>query len=683
MTIADFVAITGDTTRLPVNTAIEELRRFIADRRDGRQLPITALGESSAVPPGTIVLGTPGHPAIARWLQEGKLAIPGAAAGGSASVDAYEIAVVDGCIAVAGANPRAVLYGAFELEDILAADEGLPDGFRSRATPGMGMRLLHPRARGGFHSYVEEDFEFIARAGANVAHLSHDWMGEKNLFSFVPSSEFPDAIDTPNLERNRERMRQYLEWCERYGLDAALWLTEIVCQGGPWVPDETRERFLQRFPAEVLEDTGTYQGKLLCLAHPRVERAYREMVRRLLTDFPQLGTVLVFTRDANGELCDPTRCPRHDGISKHRQYNRLLALLLEEGRSVRPDFQVFLVGWGWHFRGDPEFLPLLASLPDGAGLTSLPDGEAWSFDRKRTDDLVQQRQATRARGQSFLGYDIFFWGDDTQFPVTELYDFPLGVAAKLGRWTDLGADGFFDQWGTQAEYVANNAVALRQMVFHPELTAPGAAAAFVRELAAAQYGEAAAAHVVAAWEEIEAAQQIQSDHTYFWHPLRPNWSGAVLASPLNAEALRAVTLHPEPPKPHGDIDHAPHRDGLTAARVLGQVLPAAADHFGRAVASLEAALEAIDPDHRSQYEHWYRARSEYDDGADAGARARLTPRQSLEKQLVAVRTHERVQRQMGWFFEAFAIAHELPATASPERAAALARLAAISAAAGR
>ena len=105
-----------------------------------------------------------------------------------------------------------------------------------------------------------------------------------------------------------------------------------------------------------------------------------------------------------------------------------------------------------------------------------PDGEAWSFDRKTTDLLVKSRALTREKGQTFLGYDIFFWGDDTVFGeikdsklppglgITKLYDFPLGIAAKIRRWQALGADGFFDQWGTQAEYVPCNAVALRELV---------------------------------------------------------------------------------------------------------------------------------------------------------------------------------------------------------------------------
>ena len=129
------------------------------------------------------------------------------------------------------------------------------------------------------------------------------------------------------------------------------------------------------------------------------------------------------------------------------QYNRLLALMAEEGRKVRPGFQVFSVGWSWNFRGDPDFFPQQAALPAGAGLTMPPDAEAWSFDRKTTDLLIKSRSLTREHGQTFLGYDIFLWGDDTVFGeikgshlprgITKLYDFPLGIAAKLRRWQGL------------------------------------------------------------------------------------------------------------------------------------------------------------------------------------------------------------------------------------------------------
>jgi hypothetical protein len=371
--------------------------------------------------------------------------------------DAYEIAWLDGCLALNGANARAVLYGVFELEDVIAEHGGVPADLARRAKPSMKLRLLHPRVQGGFHGYRKSDFEFLAHCGGNVAHLTHDWMREKTLFSYISSTEFPKAEDTKALERNRARLRQYLDWCKLYGLDAAMWLCEIPCQGGPWTPEPVRKAFLDRFPAECLSDTGTYQGKLPCLAHPRVEQEYRRMMRLFLTDFPGVSMLLVFT-----------------------------------------------------------------------------------------------------------------------------------------------ADGFFDQWGTMAEYMQCNAVALRELVLHPENAAPDICDTWAQSLAARRFGPVAAPQVLAAWKEIEVARLIQSDHTYYWHHLRSAWSGPVRRSPLIVEALKTATLGGgEPPKPHGQREYSPYRDDIARAQALAPALKEAAGHFGKALAHLQAALPLVRDDARS------------------------------------------------------------------------------------
>ena len=509
-------------------------------------------------------------------------------------------------------------------------------------------------------------------------------MREKTLFSFVPSTAFPKAADVKALERNRASLKKYLDWCQLYGMSAAVWLCEVPCQGGPWTPEPTRKAFLDRFPAECLSDCGSYQGKLPCLAHPLVEQEYRRMMRQFLTDFPGVSMLLIFTGDSNGDLCDPATCPRHQGVSKLTQYNRLLALMAEEGRKVRPDFQVFSIAWSWKFRGKPDYFPQQAALPAGAGLTMPPDGEAWSFDRKTTDMLVKARGLTREKKQTFLGYDIFFWGDDTVFReikdgrlppglgITKLYDFPLGIAAKLQRWQQLGADGFFDQWGTMAEQVQCNAVALRELTFHPEHLSADKLGPWAQSLAARRFGSAAAPDVLAAWKEIEAAQQIQSDHTYFWHHLRPQWSKPVLQCPLTLEALQAADFShngqpsAEPSKPHGSQDYSPYRDAVTCARNLAPALREAAAHFSKALAHLQAAASQVPDDTRSSLDHWHHP--------EPDAPARLTPRQVLDEQIISVRLQEQCQLRMSRFYEAWALVKTLPPAATPEHKAAIQRL---------
>lgn len=654
--------IEADAHQLPLKTAAESLRAFLQARLEGHEFAVQPPGQSPPAP-GSAVIGTPETlPHLVDWL-----ASRGVTNQPSATHDGYAIVASDDALVLIGANPRAALYATYRLEDLLALDGGVPANRVERGEPALDLRLLHPRAHGGFLSYGQADIEFIVRCGGNIAHLTHDWMGEKTLFSFAPCSEFPRAIDRDTLERNRAGLRKYLDWCSQYGLGSALWLCEVVCQGGPWVPEEARQGFLERFPQECLSDTGTYQGKTLCLAHPLVEQAYRNMARRLVEDFPELDMVLVFSIDSNGELCDPEKCVRHRDVSKLTQYNRLLALLAEETRKVRPGLQVYSIGWGWHFRGDSDYLRQQAELPSGIGLTSPPDGEAWSFDRKLTDTLVEYRRVTRDHGQPLLGYDIFLWGDDTVFPATELYDFPLGVAAKLRRWTDLGVDGVFDQWGTQAEYIQSNAIALRTMFFDPELTGAQRAEDFAWKLARDQFGDAAGEQVFAAWREIEAAQQIQSDHTWYWHHLRPGWAGVVRNSPLTLEALRSATLSGgEPPKPYRGQDYAPLRDDISRAKALGPALGAAADHFDNAVRHLERALELVPQGLRSAYEHWY--------ALNAAGAGPLTPREQLGKQLVAVRLHARMQRRFSRFFEAWAVAQTIPTEGQAGREEALAKI---------
>jgi hypothetical protein len=653
------------STQPPIHTAAESLQRFLKDQWHCETISLVDRpADEEKLAPGTILLGTPTDtPALARWAKDGRLTIDEATPAG----DAYELAVVDGCVVVNGASARAVLYGVYELQDVIMEHGGVSADLRRRAAPALRLRLLHPRVRGGFDAYRRSDFEFLARCGGNVAHLSHDWMGEKTLFQFVPCPDFPRAVDAQYLESRRKHLRQYLDWCNEYGLDAALWLCEIPCQGGPWTPEAARQAYLEHFPAECLSETGTYQGKVLCLAHPTVERAYRRMARQFFTDFPEIKLMLVFTLDSNGELCDPARCPRHQGVSKLTQYNRLLTLLQEEGRAVRADVHVVSIGWGWTFRGDPAYLAQQAALPAGMGLTSPPDGEAWSFDRKRTDALAAYRDTTRQHGQLFLGYDIFLWGDDTVMPQTNLYDFPLGVAQKLRRWNALGVDGVFDQWGTQAEYVQGNAVALRELTFHPEWAELGNIDAWAESLAVRRFGRAAAADVLAAWREIEAAQQIQSDHAYYWHHLRPSWAGPTLDCPLTVDALLKVELRGgEPPKPCGALDYAPLRDDIARAKALGPALTQAADHFQQALTHLQRALDTVPADQRSALDHWY--------APEQGAPARLSSRQLLEEQITAVRLHAKTQRRMGRFFTAFALVKSLPSADASGHAEAVTQL---------
>lgn len=674
-----FTRINVVSSALPIHTAQENLHAFMKN-----QCPQVNVSIVTDVDPiaGDIVIGTTAdNPILKRWVEEGHISL-----NASDSVDdRYEIVELNGCIAVNGATPRAVLYGVFELEDIFAANNGIPAGFKSFAEPSMKIRILHPLSpngerSGGFNKYLKSDFEFIARCGGNFAHLTHDWLRQKTLFSFVPSTVFPDAADQKSVEENRKLLRQYIDWCKPYGLQAAMWICEMPCQGGAWVPEPRRQAFLEHFPAECLSESGTKQGKVLCLGNPKVEEEYRRMVRQFVTDFPEISMFLVFTLDSSGELCNPATCPRHHNVSKLTQYNHLLSLMAEEGRKINPDFQVIFIGWSWKFRGDPEYFTQQEAFLDGTGISLPADNEAWNYDRKITDLMVLSREIAQQHRQTFLGYDNFLWSDDTWWGdsknngttlpegTTKIYDYPLGIAAKLRRWQKLGADGFFDQWGTRAEYVQLNAIAMRELVFHPENTSPKFIQRWAESLTERRFGKEATPSLLSAWKEIEQAQQLLSDHTYFWHIQRPMWSGPVLKCPLTLEALQSTDIDKktEPSKPYGSFDYAPLRNDIDCAKALVVPLNQAAEHFGKALAYLEKAMPLVSKKTSSAFDHWYQA--------EPGAPSRLTPQKLIEEQIISVRLQEAVQRRMSRFFDACSLVKTLPDQGTPAYEEALLKL---------
>jgi hypothetical protein len=180
---------------------------------------------------------------------------------------------------------------------------------------------------------------------------------------------------------------------------------------------------------------------------------------------------------------------------------------------------------------------------------------------------------------------------------------------------------------------------------------------------------------LSAWKEIEAAQQIQSDHTYYWHHLRPQWSAPVLQCPITLEALKTTELthnghsSAEPSKAHGSHDYSPFRDDVTCAQHLAPALREAAAHFSEALAHLEVATQQVPDDARSSLDHWHQP--------ETGTPARLTPRQALDDQIIAVRLQEQCQLRMSRFFEAWALVKTLPPTGTAEHKAAIERLAAL------
>jgi hypothetical protein len=214
----------------------------------------------------------------------------------------------------------------------------------------------------------------------------------------------------------------------------------------------------------------------LCVSHPTVREYYRDLMKRLLSDYPEFEGLFFFPGDNGTEICDHT-CPRcrETGLDSWgltiRYVNELYAALTE----VKPDFKFYFAVWN---KNKPEDAPIiqrfLDDLDPGIGLCmSLTDN--YVDERKSGPMTFNQPWVNWAKpGDSFLrttaraneqGRDIMIMGEISQYevwdPVCHNVPNPHKVLEFLKNVEGVGgANAIMDYWGHRAPFIshANHAV---------------------------------------------------------------------------------------------------------------------------------------------------------------------------------------------------------------------------------
>lgn len=549
-----------------------------------------------------------------------------------------------------GSHPRALLQGVFALQEALAAGEAIVDGWRREGEFHYSERIFHAR----FQPWPGEraDVRFLAHLGATHCLVCHDWHNSRrSLQGYVASPIFPRAIPPEEVAENHRGLRRLLDDCADHGLGAMLWITELPCQGGPWVPPENRAEFLTRYPGDVLSDSGTYEGQVLCFSHPQVQAFYRDLLRRFFADFPEVETLFLFGQDSGGEFCDPTACPRCRGLSPIAQRDRLIRFLVEEGRKVRPGLRVLTTGWGWD-QDAADFLRRQAALPAASGLYLAAQKDGWQCERQTHDFLREARAVCRQRGQTFIGYDDFLWGDDTVHGIGDIQDFPLGIGAKLRRWHALGVDGVFDHWGNAPEDSWCNAVACREFFLAPDAEPREV----VQRIARRQFGADAGPLAYQGWEALERAQEILS-RACTWSPGQwPMWYAGRKAALLPDQGALAELRRSRHPARTGDGATYNPADFSAALQAVSDAWRDAGRHYEEAIRLMTAAESAAD-DEPVFYRFWWN-----------GVSPTPTRRQHLHRQRLYLESTSMAGREIGVQFGLYALWEKLGGDVTAYRA---------------
>lgn len=617
-------------------TALEELGRALGVQA-GSSLSVSRSTES---PVGSIHLALLDESPVCRELvKEGLINLHNQEPG----TDAFAVVEYKGALILTGTTPRGLLHAVYWIADRLALAKGIPDGVKVEEAFQIPRRIFHPRI--DCWPGERADIRYLSHIGATHCLVDHDWQGAlRNFQGYVTSPIFPNAVDPATVATQHDNLRRLLEDCADYGLEPCLWLTELPCQGGPWVPEPQRQEFLKRFPSDVLSDSGSYEGRVLCFSHPLVQDYYRDVIKRFFAEFPEFGILFVFGLDSGGRFCSPVTCPRCKGISLFDQRDRFLAFLMEEAGKVRPGLQVLTTGWEWDH--DPAaFLEHQRRLPEGCGVYLAAERDGWQAERQSHDFLRDVRKTCGDRNQLFIGYDDFHWGDDTVHGLRDIQDFPLGIGAKIRRWRQLAVDGVFDHWGTWSEDVSSNSIACRAFFLNPQADPD----TVVRELACDQFGGAAGPHVFAAWQALERGHAILSNACTWCPGQWPGWYIGRKSLPIPDGFAMVVAgkdsnwrMGGEMLKPNGAF---PYNAGT-----LGDLLQAvseawylASPHYQTAISAMKSALESAS-DSPVGYAHWW-----------SGNQPVPTRREHIRRQMLYLESMAVIGREIGLHFGLFAL----------------------------
>ncbi len=517
-------------------------------------------------------------------------------------MDVYELLLEDNRFYLLGNTPRGMLQAVYKFQEVMRSDVVPGSGFHEKGTFQFNYRVFHPSFE--YWPGTREDIRYISHLGATHCLHDHDWQGDRRHFQgYVTSPIFPEAVDPEFVEEGHRELRRLIDDCKDYGLETCMWITELPCQGGPWVPEETRQKFLQRYPKEVLSESGTYQGKVLCFSHPKVREFYSDLMERFFRDFPEISILFVMGLDADGEFCDPETCSRCKGMSKFEQRDRFVNFLIDEGQKFRPGLRVLTTSWGWDRRNPEEFRRRQKELPAASGVFMAAETDGWQAERQTHDQLLNIRNICRERDQLFIGYDDLHWGDDAIHGLNDIQDYPLVVGAKLERWHNLGADGVFDHWGSFNSHISSNSVACREFFLDPLADAETVG----RKIALQQFGENAGEAAFQAWRSLERAHAIMSNYST-WPPSQwPNWYAGKNFAPLpESFETKGLSL------PAHCVRYAlpfVYNDSATSLQGVSDAWKRAYPHYMEAVRHLDEAIAEAD-DTPVFYSYWWSGEAE-------------------------------------------------------------------------
>lgn len=497
--------VVSDSPDLVENTAAQELRMFLA----AAGLSLEIIPESKSHMDRRVFLGRTSNLAYLRRTDVGKELDLGSL---SSSDDGYRIKQLGTDIVVAGANPRGTLYAVYALEDYL--NEGARQPLDLRKVPyyqkrASGLGYYHNRYANLLDDErLEEKIAYLSRLGINQ-WTSLDGFVEFTLNKLVQSDVFP--FQTPPDEAFQKNIRSISSLCSKYGIDYYLFLWE------PILPKLAGD--IDEYPREALGAVNKPYAnpedgfdRTLCINSAIVQDHYRNLMKKLVREFPEVKGVFFYNMDSGAWICTPELCDRcitacqdspPDEFNPWESQALLVSLLAEAAREVRPTFDFRF--WGAHFHGK-RFEKLVQAVKCDSFYSNwnasdhdimIPDCAVLAPEFQLVGELAEKRS---------IPLFAYFELNNLEC-VPRSLPFPFHVCDSLKKFKRWGVRNLLEVSGPIADHNSINALVMKELQWNPDQDPE----AFLKDLATRQFGEAAGRLMYQAWEELKKAMDVWND----------------------------------------------------------------------------------------------------------------------------------------------------------------------------
>lgn len=457
---------------------------------------------------GVLIVGRVDNSAFIRELSDSQTI---SIADISAEDDGFEIKQVGNNIIVAGANPRGVLYGIYELEERILA--GNAENLNVKVIPAFRKRS---DALGHYHNARTYNFgndviddrkaEYLARLRINQFCACFDCSDFGNhLSDFVHSDVFP-FMRQPSPEAV-SKLRDTAATLSKYGIDYIMMTWE------PTIPSLFAP--VEAYPVEALGTVHrpwggdeNHMDRTLCINSPLVQDHYRNIIGKFIRQFPDVKGLFLYNMDGGSWLCTPELCPRcrealvdsdPTAFNPWENQAKLVTLISEAAHEANPDFTINF--WGdVHFHGEPV-QKMLETAEGYDYLTTSCMGSDHDIFVTNTEHPCFEVEVTRniaaARERSAYMYYAYNRLESVQPGLPS----PFATVEALQTFHHWGIRNLLEVTGPTPAMNQITALTMRQFQSEPDTDARS----WLTELARRQFGADAGPYMYTAWEEIHKA----------------------------------------------------------------------------------------------------------------------------------------------------------------------------------